>query len=415
MTRANRTSAFVLAIAYLLAGTFIVRPLLAASTTDPSHNDPSRPTEEQPTAFAPVPAPTFALAAPADLTATPLFGPSPAPGASPTPTPVPKPVHVLRTYPIDADYDVLPQAPLRIVFDQAMDTDPAAFAFAISPNVPLEMEWQGPDALLLRGQAWERGTLYEFTLQAARSVNGGALDRPLWLEFMCGGYGAPIPILMYHHIDALEPPIDAATAAWTVSPMQFVSEMDLLAGLGAHVVALAEAVDYLTEGRPLPSRPAVLTFDDDNRCVYERAVPLLEERGLAATFFVPASYPGSGAPSAMDWDQLKDLVKAGFTLGAHSYWHDYVHRLTPDQAEREIGKARWDLEKETGAEVAFFAYPYGYYSDRTIEQLRWYGYRAGLTIDPTVYQHPGGAFILSRIRTEYGEPLESFQDKLPWE
>jgi len=320
---------------------------------------------------------------------------------------------VLRTCPIDGDSDLLPSAPVHIVFDQAMDTDDSALSVTITPSLPFWIEWLAPEHLLVQTAPRQPETQYRLTLGAARSLRGGPLAGPLSLSFGQGGLGAPILILMYHHVDALEGRISPELREWTVSPQQFVAQLDLLSSLGAHVVSLAEAVDYLSSGEPLPARPVVLTFDDANACVFENAVPILQARGLTATFFVSPAYIGSS--NFMDWAQLKALADAGFALGAHGFEHVKVHALSTAQAERQFGDARRVLEAETGARVTFFAYPYGWFSSRAARQLAAHGYRAGLTINPYPYQKPAEVFTLSRIRTEYGEPLEMLREKLPWE
>jgi peptidoglycan/xylan/chitin deacetylase (PgdA/CDA1 family) len=54
----------------------------------------------------------------------------------------------------------------------------------------------------------------------------------------------------------------------------------------ATVVPLAPAMEALATGRPLPRRAVALTFDDGYRDNLDIAVPLLEELGLPATFFL---------------------------------------------------------------------------------------------------------------------------------
>lgn len=408
MTLAGQLSTLLLP---LLIACLLMAPLLAAPLPDLALPTPTA----SPTA---PPSPTAALTP--TPTATPLPTTTPTPTATPSPTPVPTPtripvpVRVLRTYPIDGDTDILPEAPLRIVFDQPMDPDPAALGLTVTPPLPLRAEWLAPHALAVHTGQRQAGTEYRLTLSQARGHTGGGLERPLTLTFAQGGKGAPLPILMYHHVRALAPNAPAGLRDWTVSPEAFAAQCDLLTGLGGHVVPLGEVVDYLSRGEPLPARPAAITFDDGNIDALRNAVPILQARHMPATFFVPPQYAESGNPEFMTWDDLKALAAAGFSLGGHSYQHAYVHNLTPAQAEHQIGDEKRKIEELTGARVECFAYPFGLYSQKTIEQLQHYGYRAALTIDQTVYQKPGRIFQLGRIRLGYDDPPERLRHKLPW-
>jgi peptidoglycan/xylan/chitin deacetylase (PgdA/CDA1 family) len=63
-----------------------------------------------------------------------------------------------------------------------------------------------------------------------------------------------------------------------------------------HVVPLAEGLERLLDGRPLPARAAALTFDDGYRDNLGLTAPLLERLGLPATFFlVPTLLDGGRA------------------------------------------------------------------------------------------------------------------------
>lgn len=65
----------------------------------------------------------------------------------------------------------------------------------------------------------------------------------------------------------------------------------------ATVVPLEDALDALAASQPLPARAAAITFDDGYRDNLDIAVPLLEEFGLPATFFlVPGLLSGNVRP-----------------------------------------------------------------------------------------------------------------------
>ena len=135
------------------------------------------------------------------------------------------------------------------------------------------------------------------------------------------------------------------------------------------VVPLREIVEKLERGERL-NRELAITFDDGYRDNFERAAPVLEKLSLPATFFVVTEWIGTdvvpwwdGEREArhpwMTWDQVRALRRKGFDVGAHTRTHADLGRISGAEARREIVGARLDLERELGASVDLFAYPYG--------------------------------------------------------
>ena len=136
-----------------------------------------------------------------------------------------------------------------------------------------------------------------------------------------------------------------------------------------HVVPLRELVTRMSAGRPI-DRLLAITFDDGYRDNFENARPVLEKLSLPATFFVVTEWMGTDVVAWwdrargvshpwMDWDQVRDLHRRGFDVGAHTRSHVDLGAVAPMAARDEVIGARLQLEQELGARADLFAYPYG--------------------------------------------------------
>jgi len=97
-------------------------------------------------------------------------------------------------------------------------------------------------------------------------------------------------VLMYHRVDEpdarpmLHPRLISAT------PVDFDRQMRLLAA-NYRVLSMREVLEARRNGRALPPRAVLITFDDAYRDFAEHAWPILQRYGLPVTLFVPTGYP----------------------------------------------------------------------------------------------------------------------------
>lgn len=113
-----------------------------------------------------------------------------------------------------------------------------------------------------------------------------------------------------------------------------------------------------------------LTFDDGLRCQFERALPILDQNNLSATFFLvantePTLIDGYEHPdwSKTDWNEkdvhlLKSMVQRGHEIGSHSVSHKR-HLLESDPKPEAEQSKQW-MEERLGTEVSSFCYPFCY-------------------------------------------------------
>ncbi len=162
-----------------------------------------------------------------------------------------------------------------------------------------------------------------------------------------------------------------------VPPARFRHQVELLLAAGFRFVTLAELARRAGGGDPPPGLAAI-TFDDGMRNNHSVALPILSEYGIRATVYVTIDFIGGFSPwiaagadgAMMEAPELRDLVAAGWELGAHTMTHPDLSTMDYDECRREIEGGRDALEELAGAEIETFAYPFGRYGAAALAAAR---------------------------------------------
>ncbi|GGY32797.1 polysaccharide deacetylase [Bacterioplanes sanyensis] len=186
---------------------------------------------------------------------------------------------------------------------------------------------------------------------------------------------AQLVVLQYHHVDVTTPAITS------VSPEQFEQHLQLIERLELPVIDLADALQRIDAGQPLPQGAVAITFDDAYQSIYEHALPALEKRDWPFVVFVNTTAVDENHQSVMSWQQLRDMKQRGATLANHSADHPYLLEQPEGMdldawLQQQISQAQLRLEQETGPTPKLFAYPYGEFSLPMTEWLAQQGYKA---------------------------------------
>lgn len=216
----------------------------------------------------------------------------------------------------------------------------------------------------------------------AEHVSQMAQAEPLPLE----EYTAQVPVLMYHHIS------EEGNDSTELSPEAFEAQIAALAEAGYTSVFPEDLATYVREGKELPEKPIVITFDDGYLSNYEYAYPILKKYGMVATIFVIGStvgdtehYKDTDYPITphFSYEQAKEMVDSGvISIQSHTYdmhqWGPYEdsdqprENLLPLEGESEedyraalsadCETIRREIQEGTGEEdVHVIAFPGGYY------------------------------------------------------
>jgi peptidoglycan/xylan/chitin deacetylase (PgdA/CDA1 family) len=215
-----------------------------------------------------------------------------------------------------------------------------------------------------------------------------------------------VPILLYHHIG-----VPKGADRYYVSEAKFQKQMKLLKELGYRTISVKRLANVLVRGGYLPQRPVIITFDDGNLSVFQKAYPVMEKYGFTGTVYIVANR--LKAKDFMQKRELSELVDSGWEVGSHSMTHTNLvqnHLLV----RQEILQSRLDLEEALDVKVDSFAYPFGSVDPYLMKKVFDYGYQAGVGVGTSVSHSFGTRYYLSR-REVYGNlSMKEFNDLLPW-
>jgi len=138
---------------------------------------------------------------------------------------------------------------------------------------------------------------------AARSVIGGVRRLSNLGGQLRASVRRGVTVIYYHRI------VDSPRDPWqlSVSPANFAEHVEVLAASGRPVLSFGGMVEALRNDR-LPPRAVAVTFDDGYADNALTAVPLLEQAGVPATFFVVVD--AVDAERELWWDELERIFLA---------------------------------------------------------------------------------------------------------
>ena len=205
---------------------------------------------------------------------------------------------------------------------------------------------------------------------------------------------ARVPILMYHYLSVPPPNADKYRLDLSVTPENFEAQLKYLSDNGYTTISLYDLHAHLNQGKALPAKPIILTFDDGYRDAYTNAFPLLKKYKMTATFFVVSDFIYAGTPDYLTWFQVILMSNAGMSIENHSRTH-------LDLRSRDEAKWAWEflgpqesIQYFTGKRPMFFCYPSGRYDAGLVKFLK-------------------SANIHGAVTTEYGN-LHTLADAYTW-
>lgn len=225
-------------------------------------------------------------------------------------------------------------------------------------------------------------------------------------------------ILMYHNI-AKEPGFN------TVAVKQFKNQLDFIIENGYRIVSMDNYVEALKNNN-FHKHNICITFDDAYRSLEEEVIPILEERNLPATVFVPAGFIGkynvwdeeisNTRLEILNEHELRKLSKNRLvTIGSHGVSHQPLSKLNSGEMRNEIVDSKNQLKEITGSEIKYFSYPFGqhkHFNSTTIQVIKEAGYEAAVSTNWNRNNSVNNLYSLNRIEIEPKDNIDDFRQKI---
>ena len=228
-----------------------------------------------------------------------------------------------------------------------------------------------------------------------------------------------VPILMYHQVAPEGPD---AFRKYFVTPKVFRSQMAWLRRTGYVPITLDALRDARAGRGSLPARPVIITFDDGFQACIDHAVPILEDEGFTAVFYLVAGLMGKMSSwliaergcafPLVDWRTARQLQAAGFQCGAHTMSHPRLTTLSPDACLDELLETRHRMEDRLSSPIRHLAYPFGDYDAHVRTLAEEAGYETACSVRIGLSRPDDDMLALHRVPVNGGESLLDFMSRL---
>jgi len=241
-----------------------------------------------------------------------------------------------------------------------------------------------------------------------------------------------VPVIMYHSI--LED--KNRQGDYVISPSTLESDIKYLIKNGYSFVLIEDLIEYVYEGKELPKKPVVLTFDDGyyNNMLY--LPPILKKYNAKASIAVVGKFTDifsendSHNPnySHLTWEDIKKLSKEDYIeFSNHTYnMHETKKRLgcfkmkseSPSEYERalseDILKMQKTLSEKSDVKCEVFTYPYGKVSNDSVDIIKKLGFKASLSCyekTSQITKDKNSLYLIGRYNRPSGISTQNFMKK----
>ena len=231
-----------------------------------------------------------------------------------------------------------------------------------------------------------------------------------------------IPIITYHRVVSAKEKKNKKIKknSLFISVAVFNKQMRWLHKHKYRTISTQEFYDWYTGKIKLPKKSVLITFDDGSYSVIKYALPVLKKYKMKATFFMIGANTGTytnatsvnGSYHCAGLDVINQTIKTypNFEFQSHTY---NMHRMINGKAA--LHTTSYAAQKKDFMTMynkygyTFLAYPYGRYSQNSINAARNSNVKMAFTYGKNAFATRGqNRYAISRIKINGNQSMKKF-------
>ncbi len=219
----------------------------------------------------------------------------------------------------------------------------------------------------------------------ALSRAGGMVDIPTPEPLKDNGF----IVLCYHRFVAKPETVKKPLSVYRMPIEEFKWQMQYLKDQGFKPISMDQLKAYWLEGKPLPDKAVLLTFDDGFRSIYEKAYPVVKEFGYPGVLFLYTDFI-RGQSDSLRYSEIEEMQKNGFDLESHTKSHLQLGKEAEKRTSAnfkslvkvELNDPITFIQNKFGVSPKILAYSYGVFNEVVLNQAKESGYQLAFTVNP---------------------------------
>lgn len=223
---------------------------------------------------------------------------------------------------------------------------------------------------------------------------------------ICIGCNKYINVIYYHDIVTT-----SGEGCMEMNVEVFKSQMKYIA---EHNIKTLRFDDLESESAEQFEKDKVLiVFDDGFKSNYYEIFDFMKDLGIKYNIFLVSGMSGVD-PRMLTWDEARKMHDSGLVgFGAHTFTHPDMTHLADFDLQHEITDANDVFKKELGFAAQDFCFPYGAYSEETLQAvIDCHVYKRIYTSKMMYSYRQDDAIVMGRTPISNDEPIRVFEKKL---